>query len=350
MTILNLFPNTNPWPNNTTSGTWSFSVTRDQIIRHAMLDIGALDGDEVPTTSELNDCALKLNMLVKQWCGKMDRANGLKMWQRQRGDLFLGLNKYLYNLGPTGDNWAGSTTGLTYPVGFGTDQLIAPAAAGQPTFTTGVGSTSQFNVGDFCGVCTTNGDIFWSTVLSINAGAGTVTLNTNLNSAAATNAYVYNYTTKAQRPIEVVTCILRDNNNVDTMLNRMTLETYENLPTKTQTGYVSDPTAFYYESQLGNGQLYIDCAGAQDVTKHLHIVYLRESMDFDNPGDAPEYPKHWFAALEWELARIICPMFDGVWSPEMEANRLTAVMTAREQDAETTELYFTSVSDNPYMP
>ena len=82
MTILNVIPGAGAGP-PFTSGTWTFSVMRDDIIRHAMLDIGALDGEEVPTAQEITDCAFRLNMIVKQWMGNMDFAHGLKMWQRQ---------------------------------------------------------------------------------------------------------------------------------------------------------------------------------------------------------------------------------------------------------------------------
>ena len=59
-----------------TSGTYSFTVTRDDIVREAMLNIGKLGEAETPTAQEVTDCARKLNMLVKQWMARQDFAPG----------------------------------------------------------------------------------------------------------------------------------------------------------------------------------------------------------------------------------------------------------------------------------
>ncbi len=49
------------------SGTWAFTIVRDEIIREALLNIGAIGEAEIPTAQEVTDCARKLNTLVKQW-------------------------------------------------------------------------------------------------------------------------------------------------------------------------------------------------------------------------------------------------------------------------------------------
>ena len=335
----------------TTSGTYAFTMTRDDIVREAMLNIGKIGQTEAPTAQETTDCSRKLNLIVKQWMGKADFAPGLKMWTRQRGDLFLSSTQNTYSLGPSGDNWAGGIT-VAQPNGatYAQTQLTAGAAAGQPTFTVGVGNTASFTVGDFVVVQVSSGDIFSSAVLSINAGAGTVTLNSNLASAANTGAWVFNYTTKAQRPLQLVTAILRDSTYNDTPLDYMTVETYEQLPNKVMPTFLSDPTAIYYEPQLGNGRLYLDCGGAQDVSKHLHIVYLRPIQDFNNPLDNPEYSAEWYRALCWGLSREIAPMFNAPWTQEMNDIFNDALATAREVNPETTEFYFQRFAGSPWQP
>jgi hypothetical protein len=311
------------------SGTWAFTVARDDIIRQGMMNLGLLEEGEQPTATEIADCSRVLNMIVKQLAGNLEKSPGFKMYQRQRGDLFLGYTKSVYNLGPTGDNWAASTTGLVYPQSFNRQTLTAAAAGGQPTFAVGVGNTASFNVNDFCGVVV-GADIFWSTVLSVNPGAGTVTLSTNLSGPAAIGAYAYNYTLKAQRPMNIKTALLRDSNGTDTPLSLMTVEQYEALPTKQQPGFVQDPTAWYYEQQLTNGQFYIDCVGAQDVTKTIHIVYLRESMDLNIGTDNAEFPQEYLLHLSWTLSLQICGMFDADWTPDRQAAYSVAVTRAAE--------------------
>ena len=336
-----------------TSGTYTFTVTRDDIIREAMLNIGKLDVYGQIDPSETADCARKLNMLVKTWMGRLDYAPGLKMWTRQRGDLFLSSTKYQYNLGPTGDNWAGGCAALPGQ-NYGTDQLVTGAAAAAVTLFTGVGSTGNFTVGDYCVVELDSGDIFTTTITAVNSGAGSITIAAGLPSSASSGNYIYNYTNKAQRPLEIVTAILRDSNQNDTPLDYMTLQTYEALPTKTSSAYVSDPTAIYYEPQIGNngpsganGALYIDCGGAQDVTKQIHIVYLRPVQDFNSPLDNPEYPQEWYSALCWGLAKQIAPMFNATWSQICEANYLEAVTFARHSNTETSDVYFQCNAGNP---
>ena len=331
----------------TTSGTFTFTVSRDDIVREAMMNIGKLGATDILGPQDILDCSRKLNLMVKQWMGTTDMAPGLKVWTRQHCDLFLSSTHFQYGIGPSGDAWAASVAAIP-GAQFGADQIITGAATGATVLTTGVGSTSNFTAGDFIVVAPlSTGDSFSTTILSINAGLGTLTLNAALPAAAASGAWLFNFTTKGQRPMEIQTAILRDVNNVDTPLNYMTLQTYEALPNKVQPGNLSDPAAIYYEAQLTNGQLYIDCGGAQDTTKHLHIVGLRPIQDFNNPLDTPDYPAEWFDALCWGLAIRIAPMYNAMWTPQMQGNHDAALAIARESYPQTTEIYFQCNADNP---
>lgn len=340
------------------SNSFSFSVTATDVIREAMLNVGAIGESEVPTAQEFNDCQRKLNMLIKQWMGTQDFAPGLKMWTRQRGDLFLSSTQGVYQLGPTGDNWAGGCAALPNQ-NFGTSQLNALTSSGSAVLSVGTGTVGNFTLGDFVVVQISSGDIFSSTVSSINSGAGTVTMASTLATGitAAVGAYVWNYTLKAQRPLAILTAVLRDSNSNDIPLNVMTLQDYEYLPTKAMPTYLGDPTAWYYESQIGSdqytpvitggGRFYTDVGGAQDVTKRIHCVYLRPVMDIVNPGDNFEYPQQWYRALCWGLAREIGPMFDAEWSTDSDLNYREAVAMARQADVDTTSLYFQPESESP---
>jgi hypothetical protein len=339
------------------SGTYTFSVVRDDIIREAMLNCGAIGEGEVPTAQEVTDCARKLNLMVKQWMGTQDFAPGLKMWTRARADLFLSTSKAQYALGPSGDNWAAGVTAIA-GANYGTDQLIANAAAAATTLSLGVGSTSNFTANDYLVVQLNSGDIYSTTISSVNAGAGTIAIpSPGLPSAAGINNYIWNYTTKGQRPLSIVTAVLRDINNADTPLNQMTLQDYEILPTKAMTTFSGDPTAYYYESQFAsgttinsNGQLYLDIGSPNDVTKKIHMVCLKPVMDLTNANDNPEYPQQWYRALCWGLTREVCGMFDSAWTPDMDANYRESVAMARESDVETTSFYFQPNAGDPFSP
>jgi len=331
----------------TTSGTYSFLVSRDDIIRMAGLYIGRLGRTESFTAQETTDCAMALNMLVKQWMGRQDFAPGLKMWTRQRADLVLSTQKYQYALGPTGDSWMAGVAANS-AVNYLRCQTTAATASGSAVLTVGSTNVANFTVGDYIVVQMSNGDTFASTVLS--KGASTVTMNATLTTGVAIGAYVWNYTTKGQRPLELVTAVLRDENSADMPLEFMTLQTYEMLPTKTMNTYSSDPTALYYEAQLTNGQLYLDVGSPTDTAKIIHIVYLRPVQDFNNPTDNPEYPAEWFRALCWGLAKDIAPMFNAEWTQGMERNTQEAIAMARESNAETTEFYFQPYASSAFEP
>lgn len=343
MTILNIGGVSNPQL-PATSGTYTFSVSRDTIIRDMMLDLGILEQSEVPTAQETTDCARRLNMIVKQLAGNMDKAPGFKMWQRERGDLFLSPTQFAYNLGALGDNWAGGVTGLPLPLTFQQSQLTAPAAANATVLS--VSSNLAQNINDFVGILVGNA-IFWTTISAV--GGGTITIPApGLSGAAAGGAYVWNYTTKAQRPVEILTGLLRDITAADTPLTRMTLEVYEALPTKTMPGNVQDPTAFYYEPRVESlqGRLYIDCSGAQDVTKRLHFVYLRQAQDFNNPGDSPEFPQEWYLFLVKSLGLACHSMFDIDWTQGMQEAYLAGTLPAREANPAVTAAYFQPDDDD----
>ncbi len=336
------------------SGTWSFTVVRDDIIREAMLNVGAIGEAEVPTAQEVTDCARKLNMMVKSWMGFQDFAPGLKMWERKRADMFLRSNQGVYVLG--GNNsaqWAAGVALAQYPGQTSTQTtLTASANAGASVVT--VASSAAISIGDIIGV---QGTVdFWWTAVS-NVVGNNITLAAPIVTNSSSGSLVYSYTTSGQRPLAIVTCVLRDSFNQDIPMNRMTLEDYEMLPTKAQPTYQSDPTAFYYESQFtnladnspqGGGRIYLDVGGAQDITKFLHIVYMRPIMDFNNPGDNPEYPQQWYRALCWGLSKEICGMFDATWTKDMEDNKNEAIAFAKEADSETTSLYFQPNAIDPY--
>jgi hypothetical protein len=340
------------------SNTFSFSVVRDDIIRMAMLNVGALGEGEVATAQEVTDCALKLNMMVKQWMGTQDFAPGLKMWTRQRGTLFLSTTKNKYILGGSNsDNWAG---GLATGTGtYATNQVSTQAGGGSLSLT--FANQTSITTGDYLVMQVSSGDIFSTTATTVSSTivglAAAIPNNVNVNS----NAYVWNYSVRAQRPLQLdfrtATIVLRDINNNDTPLNFMTLQEYEALPNKAMPTFVSDPTACYYESQFGSGlyqpvitgggALYLD-AFPQDITKKLHAVYMRPVMDMNNPSDNPEYPQQWYRALTWGLSKEIAPMFDAEWTRDMEETFGASLSMAREQDSETSNMYFLPGRDESF--
>lgn len=319
-----------------TSGVYSFGVTRDDIIRQSFLSIGKLDPYESPDAQQAQDTAIVLNMMVKQWMGRADYAPGLKMWTRKHGHLFLQNNSGRYLIGP------GATTGWSNDYVYPTITVNAAAAASTLTLSAVTGVASGY----YIGVQLDSGALFWTTVNGAPAGL-VVTLAAVLPSSAASGAQVFVFQTIAQQPLFIETAVLRDQDLTDTPVKIMqTVQSYDMLPNKADPTFMQDPTAIYYENQLGNSYLYTDCGAAQDVSKHLVLTYQEPVQDFINPLDNPYYPQEWYWTLCLGLAKRICPQYNRPWTQLNEDNYKEAMATARNKDAEKCELFFQPGADD----
>jgi hypothetical protein len=233
-------------------------------------------------------------MLVKQWQGIQDFAPGLKVWSRKRATLFLEADQVQYSLGPSGDHWTASYVETT---------ISADEAAGQTALS--VTSSTGMTASDYILIEQNDGTFHESTVAS--TGGGSVTINAALTVAASAGRKVFAYTTKARRPLHILTAVVRDENGNDTPISPMVLEEYEAISDKsTEAG----PLAYYYEQQLTNGVLYLD-SGPDNILHKIRMVYLSPIEDFDSANDTPDYPQEWFRALKFGLAVDIWPEFKG---------------------------------------
>lgn len=312
----------------TTSGTYAVSVNSVGIIRQAMLNIGELDEDEDPSPRQYQDSLAVLNMMVSQWMGKTDFAPGLKVWTRKRGNVFLSTAANSYQLS------AFNTTGWTNSF----VKNVTSQTSAQGTSSLTLVSTAGIHTGDYLGYVGSDGQLYWTTVAS--AAGNPITTAAPLTVLVAAGANVYTYTTPAQYPVTLETALLRDDFGNDTPLKIMQVQAYDMLPSKANPTYSGDPTAIYFETNLGYTTVYTDVAVAQDVTKYLVLTYMEPVQKFINPNDTPYYPEEWYLALTWGLSEQICPMFKKKWTDKMEQLKNTALAIARNKDGEVSVLYF----------
>lgn len=315
-----------------TSGIYSFAVSRDDVIRQAMLNIKRLDPDESPTAQETTDCARVLNMMCKQWMGKKDFAPGLKTWTRKRGTMFLSGTTGRYTIGPTATGWAvdpSITTSTAAAAGGASAIVVASATGFAGTYAVGVELS--------------NNTMFWTTVSSV-VGT-TINLSTPLPSDMSSGALVASYAAAAQNPVDLESAFLRDTDMSDTPLTIMQQLTYDALPNKADPTNIGDPTAIYWERGLTTSQVYTDVGAAQDVAKYIIITYLEPTQDFVSSTDNPYYPQEWYLALCWGLSEQICPMFKANWDQKMEQLKNNAIAIARQGQPQISELYFQPGND-----
>ncbi len=315
-----------------TSGTYSFYVTRDDIVREALLNIKKIDGIDPIENVIMADCVRKLNLLVKQWMGRTDFAPGLKVWTRKRGHLFLHSTTGQYTLGPAAVGWAS-----TYV------QTTSTAALSALATSVAVASSTGISIGDHIAIELDTGDLYWDIVLTV--ATGVVTLTTGVPSSSGIGNVVFAYTSIPQQPLNIETATLRDFQYNDTPLNIMQSKDYDFLPNKVSPSNYGDPTAVYYENQLGYSYLYTDVAGSNDVSKHIALTYMEPVQDFVNGSDTPYYPQEWYRPLCWGLAKECAPMFNAPWGQTEESNFKDSLAIAKMKDPEVVSAYFQPGND-----
>jgi hypothetical protein len=80
-----------------TSGTITFTMTRDQIISYALRKIGVLEVGATPDATTVTNCAQALDMMIKSWVNK-----GIKLWTLEELTLPLVASTTSYVIGPVG--------------------------------------------------------------------------------------------------------------------------------------------------------------------------------------------------------------------------------------------------------
>lgn len=273
-----------------TSGSYDFSVSRDDIIKHAYGEIGVLEEDEDPSAEQSADAAKKLNMMVKAWVSR-----GYHLWALQDCVLFQVLSQPSYSLGNAASdaNWCAWDD-------YAQTTLASAAAAGAASVS--LTSATGFATGDNIGIVLDSGAIQWTTV---TMSGTTGTLGVVTTGAAASGNVVFGYTTRIFRPLRVVkdTIYRRDVNNNDQPITLIAKTEYDLLTAKTQTGKTIQAA---YQPFLSSGRLWTwPCADLS--TDVLRFTVERAIQDFDVTTDNPDLPVEWSIALYKNLAVLLAP-------------------------------------------
>lgn len=273
----------------TTSGSYDFSVSRDDIIEQAYGEIGLFDpeSEDALEASLITDAALKLNMLVKTWAKKYN------LHLLQDVVLFLNPDQQSYLLGSaTGDaHWCSIDD-------YATTTLSAAAASGAATAS--LTSATGFATGDNIGIVLDDGTIFWTTATM--AGT-TATLGVVTTGAAASGNVVYGHTSRVVRPLRVVKDSLyrRDSSDNDTPVTLIAKTDWDLLTAKTSSGKVIQAA---YQPFLTSGRLWV--WQPNDVaTETLRFTIERPVQDFDSTTNTPDFPIEASLALVLNLAVLL---------------------------------------------
>jgi len=267
-----------------TSGSVNFSVTALDIINQAFSKVGVKQAEQALQAQEVQDGLDSLNLMVKAWQGQ-----GLHLWTREEGVLFLDVGKTDYLIGPTGDE----ATNLDDFIS--TTTTTAEAALATVIEVT---STTGMTAADNVGIQLDDGTRHWTTIVSVDSSTQ-ITITTGILSVAALGNSVFTFTTFIERPLRV-TSFRRKTFNED---NEIQVESWSRSEYFNQVNKESQGTVVnaYYSPLLGNGRMYV-WQTASSVNDFVRFSFERNIEDFDVTSNNPDFPIEWAETLIWNLA------------------------------------------------
>src|SRR3990167_912015 len=276
-----------------TSGSYNFAMTRNEIIKDALIMLGIIGIEQTVLAPDQTYAERTLNRMIKEW-----QATGAKLWNRREGILFPADEQIKYTVGAT--DHVTTTADAAYTT------LDAAEAASQTILS--VTSTTGFANSDNIGIELDDGTRQWTTISSFVAD-DTVTVATALTGAAASGNTVYVYTNKINRPIEITearrVADITGSTPTETPIQILRHEDYFSLSSKNTEGKIN---SLYYDKTLSNGTIYVwpEPDNVDDVIK---FTYYDAIEDFDASTDNPDFPQEWLHALVVGLAARLAPTY-----------------------------------------
>lgn len=274
-----------------TSGITTSTFTALELITEAYELIRvAVDGEALQ--SESTDTALrKLNLMIKAW-----QADGLHLWTKAEGVLFLVGSQAPYAIGGSDSITANSATASDVVQ----TALSAAAVAGATSIS--VDSITGIADDDYIGIELADGTIQWTFVNGTPTGI-TVAIDTALTGAASDDGVVYCYTTKLNRPARLLSARRRSADGQEIPLTIMERPDYFDQPNKTNT---AAPTMVYYDPQRVTGQLYFWSTPAA-TTDTIRFTFERPLEKFDALTNTADVPDEWQETIAYNLAYRLAP-------------------------------------------
>jgi len=266
--------------------TTDFNLTAAQLVEDALKLNGLLVEDQPLESTALQNGLTSLNLMVKTW-----QAQGLHLWSKTEGVLFIRPGQTDYFLGATGDE-------ATNFDGFIKTELTADAAISATVLV--VTSTTGMVALDRIGIQLNDATRQWTTIVSVDSPTGLTITDPLLDAADSTNT-VFTYTTQIQRPLRILG-MRRANTDSDTEIEVTPFDSrsqYFNQPNKESQGTL---VQYYYTPELGNGRVYLWQTG-QSINDFIRFTFERPLNDFDDNDDPADFPVEWTETLLYNLSK-----------------------------------------------
>ena len=280
-----------------TSGTTTFSVTRNDIIQASLRLLGVLEEGTQPTASAIESTSLVLNMMLKDWM-----TDGIKLWTVTELTIPLKSNQTTYTIGPSSSydlntnrplrliqSFLRKITNTTNQVadisllsgGSGyTVQATNPVSA-----TGGSGTGATFNLTYTGGVVTK--------ALLANSGGNNYAIGDVLTMSGGT------FTTPATVTVDSLL-----NTYIDLPMSILSQQEYNILGSKYNTGTVNSVYYWPYPT-YGELKVFLTPNASTSTTYELHITVQRPIEDITTANQTFDFPSEWFQCLRWGLASEI---------------------------------------------
>jgi hypothetical protein len=276
-----------------TSGTTTFTVTRDQIIEAALRSLAVLEEGATPGPNALETASFSLNLILKKW-----QSEGIKVWTIKEYILPLVPNQTSYTIGPSGSYNLNAAKPLrliqaylrnlsndTYSVGKisltsgGTGYTVQPT---NPAATTGgTGSGATFNL-TFTGPTVTS-------VMLANTGGSGYAVGDVLTMTGGT------FTTPCTVTVDSLLSVY-----TDMPMTVVSQQEYNMLSSKQSQGNIN---TLYFKAWRDYAEVSVfltpNTFTAENYEVHLFVQTPIEDITSANQNF--DFPSEWFLALKWNL-------------------------------------------------
>lgn len=275
-----------------TSGSVDFTMSARQVINSAFNKIGVSVAEQALTAQEFQDGIDALNLMLKSW-----QAQGLHLWSKEEGVIFLDAGKTDYLLGPGGDE---ATT---------LDDFVGTATIADETATAtviDVSDTTGMADSDNVGIELDSGVRHWTTIVTVDSSTQ-ITITDGLPSDSKSGSSVFTFTNLIQRPLRVLSTRRQTfNQSNEISVHMWSRNEYFNQVNKLSRGTVVNA---YYSPQLTNGRFYV-WQTASSVNQLVRITFERPIEDIDIGDDNLDFPVEWLEAIIYNLAARLADDYD----------------------------------------
>ena len=276
-----------------TSGTTTFTVTRDQIIEAALRSLAVLEEGATPGPNALENASFSLNLILKKW-----QSEGIKVWTIKEYILPLVPNQTSYTIGPSAtynlnaakplrliqaylrnlSNDTSSVGKISLTSG-GTGYTVQPTNPVSATGGTGSGAT--FNL-TFTGASVTS-------VMLANTGGSSYAVGDVLTMAGGT------FTTAATVTVDSLLSVY-----TDMPMTVISQQEYNMLSSKQSQGNVN---TVYFKPWRDYGEVSVFLTPNTFTAENyeLHLFVQTPIEDISSANQNFDFPSEWFLALKWNL-------------------------------------------------